>query len=145
MKWRWHKGAATVLEDFSDPTTTTEYLLCVYDSTEGEPVRVVELRVPPSGLWRPFARGFKFRDRTAAFAGVTRIKLKRGDDDKANVTLRGSGANLNLPAALSSEEHFDQDPSVFAQFVNVETGSCWTTEFSEHKKNSPGRYEAVFR
>src|SRR5262249_49530936 len=35
LNWRWTKGAPTTMAELGDPTTTTSYDLCIYDTTRG--------------------------------------------------------------------------------------------------------------
>ncbi len=110
LVWKWTKGAATPPADFGDPLTTDGYALCLYADTAATPTLVSELLAPPGGAckngkpcWKalgkpPGASGFKYNDADLTPHGLQTIVAKPGIDEKAQVTVKGKGARLRLPA-----------------------------------------------
>lgn len=62
LVWRWRKGNAPI-SSFGDPLTSTEYALCIYDSSGGSAALARFMTVPPGGscggrpCWRAFNQG----------------------------------------------------------------------------------------
>ena len=141
LKWKWQKGDETLVADMGDPTSTTEYALCVYDGESGSPAFSTQLEVPPSLNWQnKGAKGFKYKDKNLIADGVKQIQLKPGSAGKAKIKFQAQGLNLPmpLPAGLT---FFEQDPSVTVQLLNS-LGLCWTSEFlPPAKKNVDDRFK----
>lgn len=123
LHWRWRGDGA----DFGDPTATTAFGLCVYD---GAGALVASLDVPAGGAcgagtdaacWTPLRRGFRYGDRAAANGGLRSIELRSGSRG-ATIELRGSGAELALPALpLAGPAR--------AQLLG-NGGACWESSYS---------------
>jgi hypothetical protein len=104
LAWLWTRGAETTLADFGDPTTATDYRLCVYDHAATTPVLVLDVAVPAGGTsdgkpcWRRHRAGFRFRGKDVAGDGIARVDLEPGRNGKAAIAVHGHGANLPFPA-----------------------------------------------
>lgn len=129
--WKWSKGEATDLADFADPLSgSAAYHVCVYDtSTSAQPL--LDLGVAPGGLcgtkpcWKATGtKGFAFRDRTAAQAGVTALKLGAGPAGKAKLLAQARGPVLATPA-------LPLVPPVVVQLLVEDGGDveCWQTTY----------------
>jgi hypothetical protein len=101
LKWTWSKGAATSIQEFGDPTTTTSYALCIYDGGD----LVLDVEVPDGELcggepcWSLVSTGYKFKNRAGLFSGLTGIALKaNAAAPKSKITFKGKGGNLPMPA-----------------------------------------------
>lgn len=136
LRWKWMRGTST-LADFGTPTTSTGYVLCLYDA-DG---LVLRGAVPPSSsLWRAAsAKLWRYTDHTASAAGVSKLDLAGSDSDRSRIALTAVGdalpdpdlsAGLALPVTLQLRR--DDDPA------------CWTSEFgaSSAKKNDASRFDA---
>jgi hypothetical protein len=140
VKWKWLKGEETLMTDFGDPFSSTEYTLCIYDETGGIPTLTTSLNLPPNGAWKSNNKGFKYKDNTLAFHGIKKIQLKAGAAGKAKVDVQAKGLNLN-PALVPFDgtRFYDQDTKITAQLINS-VGLCWSTELPV-----PGLKNAVDR
>lgn len=146
LLWRWTKGNAA-LSQFGDPTTTTQYALCLYDSAGGTPA-LVQVATAPAGTlctgiscWKPLSRGFRYKNLLAANGEVQSVLLKEGQSDRAKLLVKARGIILNFPPPVSASELFNQDPAVTVQLVNS-IGSCWEATFSAPaQRNQPGSFK----
>lgn len=134
LVWKWAKGAATTAE-FGDPVAATAYELCVYDAHADIPALVLDARIPAGASWSSFSRGFKYRDRTLASAGVGTVLLKDGAAASAAITLAAKGANLGAPALP-----FAQDSHVVVQLTNGTT--CWEARYGTSRVNDAAQFKA---
>lgn len=128
VKWKWLKGDATVLADFGDPFTSTEYTLCVYDESGSTPSLTTSINLPPNGAWKANSKGFKYVDKTLVFDGIKKIGLQSGEAGKAKVDVQAKGLNINPPLApFDGTSFYDQDGKVTVQLIN-NVGQCWSGE-----------------
>ena len=139
MLWRWTRGNAS-LNDFGDPTLSTDYAVCIYDRIGGVPALVQVATAPAGGIcagvncWKRLSRGFRYKNVLGNADGVTQLLLKQGLTDNAKFLLKGKGLNLALPAPFSSEKLLAQDPSVTVQLVNT-AGFCWESTLAAPASN----------
>jgi len=147
LTWKWAKGEATAQADLGDPTSATDYRLCVYDAAGGVTSLETGLRVPAGAAWRDKApKGFTYRDSAMTSDGVRSVSLRTGIDTKAKVTFSAKGANIPMPVPFNEFLYFVEDPAVTVQLVNSE-GECWTSEFTpdDTSKNDSARFRAKAR
>jgi hypothetical protein len=112
---------------FDDPTSTTEYYLCIY-----APGLVLQAVVPPATNWSASGSGFKYTDPTGAAGGATKIKLKAGAGN-AKIQVKGAGANLDDPLPLTQP--------VLVQVQNS-GGQCWEHGFTAPEiENTPAAFK----
>jgi hypothetical protein len=134
--WRWDKGESTPLSEFGDPTSTTDYALCVYDAVGGTPTLVSETLIPAGGNWTPLQRGgHRYKDKARARDGVRRVLLKPGDTGKARIVVRGKGENVQLPLMP-----LQQQSEVTVQLVNE--NACWEAAYSTYVSRDADRFDA---
>ena len=134
LSWRWTKGGATAGAELGNPAGgTTAYSLCVYDEVGGVPRIATRATIPPGKTcgsrlcWRAASggsNGYRYADRDGSADGITRIIVKPGDEGKAKVIVKGTGANLSMPALPLA-----QDMQVSVQLRNTE-GGCWGTSYA---------------
>jgi hypothetical protein len=127
LKWKWGKGAAATLTDFSDPTVSADYRLCVFRESAGGPTLLIGADVPASNsLWAAVgSSGFKYLDPAAGEGGMRGILLRGGAAGKSKVLVKGQGAALGdptLPLAPSTT-------GILVQLTNQGNGKCWESEF----------------
>jgi hypothetical protein len=144
FKWKWAKGAATMLSDFKDPVGgSATYRVCVYDgSLNAQPL--MEMDVPPGGTcgtapcWKASgASGFSYKNKAGTTTGITAMKLKAGVTGKAGVQARGKGANLPMPTL-----GLTLPVTVQLLAKDVSSTECWQTTFTAAKTNDPAQFSA---
>lgn len=73
LVWKWQKGSgATTIDDLGDPTSTTQYTVCLYAGTSA-----TSIRLPAGANWQAAAKGFKFKDPSGLPDGAQRALVKR--------------------------------------------------------------------
>ena len=142
LVWRWTRGADTPPGALGDPTSTTNYALCVYDESGPTPALALRALVPAAGdcsagppmCWSPSTGGFRYRDPHRTPEGLFDMTLKSGLGGAARITVRGTGANLVLPTL----------PLGVPLRVQLEssTGECWEGIYSTPRANDATRFVA---
>jgi hypothetical protein len=135
LLWRWGKGAHTLASEFGNPSTTTDYALCVFDEIDETPMLVSETIIPAGSSWTPIASGYRYRDKTRANHGVQRVLLKAGPEGRARIVVRGKGDKVPLP-----ELPLQQDQSVRVQLLNE--SACWEATYGTFQVNEAERFKA---
>jgi hypothetical protein len=138
VKFLW-KGGPALVPDMGNPTQTTTYELCIYDSRGVQ----MAMAVPPGAGWGPLGptnspKGYKYSNSTASADGVKLIKLKGSNLTKGQVKVIAKGD------ALPDTEDLPLQYPVTAQ-VYASDGMCWDAEFSavQTKKNDSGKFTAI--
>ncbi len=154
VTWKWIKGEETLAAAFGDPTSTTEYDLCIFDESAPTTSLVLRATAPAAtfcsgkpcwkGLGKPAGTsGYKYVDKLAAAGGLQKIKLKPGSAGKATITLKGKGANLVMPG---ENAHASLPlPGPVAVRVQLQgNGECWEASYSSFGvvKNDAGQFKA---
>jgi len=126
LLWKWKDGSLPLL-DVGDPSQQTDLTVCLYDAGG----LLIGGNVPPSGqlgvAWKTTGSGFLYKEKTGSVAGLQKVKIKSGSGTKAQILVKGKGANLSMPAL----------PPTFplvAQLANRDGGQCWQTTFATAKK-----------
>ncbi len=142
LLWRWSRGNVFISE-FGNPLTTTDFALCVYDRSGGNPALVMVATAPAGGTcgsrpcWKAFSQGFKYKNKDGSAEGVRSIMLKGGQGGTAKLQMKGKDEPLDLPAPVGAEQFLAQDPAVTAQLVNS-IGSCWEATYSAPAQHNQG-------
>jgi hypothetical protein len=103
IAWKLTKRDLANPATFATPTSTTGYMLCVYDAS----ARVVAAFARPGGVcggkpcWAPSSGGFSYRN-TAASDGISSLGLSARTGSGTRISALGKGAALDLPAQLST-------------------------------------------
>jgi hypothetical protein len=125
LQWKWSKGSVTAKADFGDPTTTTHYQLCIYDSTD----LILSATIPAGGTcgtkpcWKSKPKGYDYKNKLAAPDGIAQMKLQAGlVAGKAQIQVKGKGDLLDDPA-------FPIAQPVTVQLFNTD-GVCWEATYS---------------
>jgi hypothetical protein len=138
VSFKWLNGDLLDSSELGDPTTTTEYTLCIFD---GVGKLQLSAGVAPGGLcdgkpcWTTKPRGFGYKDGRAADHGIGTIKLSSGVATKSAVMVKGVGAALPDPVLPLTEP-------VTVRVVNDETGVCVGSVFTGNVKNTGQKYVA---
>ena len=132
----------TAASDLGDPTATTAYALCIFDSTAGMPALVDRIDLPIGPPWRLHRGAFSYSDQSGSINGIQRIRL-RERPGKTRLRLKARGQNLSFAGPATSESYFDQEPSVTIQFQNS-VGGCWSAEYRKGntKRSTRTRFKA---
>ncbi|MFT4572444.1 MAG: hypothetical protein ACI8TX_003349 [Hyphomicrobiaceae bacterium] len=141
LKWIFVKGGETTFAALGTPASSTNYALCIYDSTAalGETPAVFEIPAD-AGKWKAKDPKFvQYKDKAGTAAGVTVMKVLAGSLGKSKVKLIAKGANLVLPPPSSGTAFFNVGPNVQVQLFNSE-GECWATEYTASKKNTAAKF-----
>jgi hypothetical protein len=139
--FKWIKGDQTDKVDFGDPTTTTDYNLCIYSNTTEDLVGGAQV-APSALLWSENTKGYKYKDSGGTQSGIQKIIVKAGAQGKAKTLVKGKGTNLpDLPPAANSS--LDLDLPVRVQLVNSDSGVCFegTFDTGDIRKNEPGKFK----
>jgi hypothetical protein len=145
MQWQWLKGDEVDQADLGNPSSTTDYALCIYDTAASTPSLAASLGLSagtPGWIDRS-PDGWKYSDRDGLEQGLRTLDVRTGIAGKSRVKLKATGASVPLPAPVSGTEFFNQDPSVVVQLLSSD-GSCWTSEFpaADTSRNTPTSFSA---
>lgn len=145
MTWQWSAGEAFADTDLGDPLATTEYRLCVYDSTASVTRLAGSMSIPAgSAFWKDLGtKGWSWKDNAGSFDGIRKLQLKTGAAGKTKVKLSAGGTSLALPGPFSVSEFFDLDTTVTVQLFA--DSSCWSTSFvaGGTSLNTPASFKAA--
>ncbi len=134
IQWKWRGEESTA---FGDPTSSTNYALCIFDDVGGAPRLIVDQAVPAGTGWKRSSSGFAYADPDAASHGVRSIKLRYGGDGRAAVSVLSRGANVILPALPLAQES-----GVLVQLV-ADGGLCWEGRYASYRENSSVQFKAL--
>jgi len=142
ISWGLTSGEATTLDEFGDPLTDQEFVLCVYDGASGGGERLIFSAVTPvaqrcgrHACWTAASnRKLAFRNNGGEPCGLTAMQLTPGAGGKTKLSARGKGARLNLPP-------LPLNPPVHVQLHRV-GGQCWQTTLTQVRQNGRGRFAA---
>jgi hypothetical protein len=130
LTWKWIKGEETLPVEVGDPTASTDFTLCIYDSNGGPPTLVSQSIITAGTSWEASGAGFKYKDPSGSSSGITKMVIKPGEAGKAKILVKGAGSFLDTPVLP-----LDQNPEVVGQLSN-DIGSCWEARFSPPTKKN---------
>jgi hypothetical protein len=141
LRWKLVHGAGG---DLDDPVTGTPLVrLCFYDASAAtQPLAL--LLLPPGGTcgskacWKRLGgHGYRYRDPTATPDGITDLKLKVGANGELQLTARGKGVLLPVPA-------LPLVTPVTAQLAIGEGAglSCWQAVFPSPLRSDDATFKA---
>ena len=109
VAWTWTKGQATTLAELGDPTTATDYGLCLYGTSSTSSLLYFSAAEPAGGTcgtrpcWTPVStKGFSYRDPARTPDGVMRTKVLAGPEGKAKATAKTRDTFYRIQVSLSS-------------------------------------------
>lgn len=137
LAWKWTQGESTSQAEFADPTSGTDYALCIFAGLP--PTLIGQAVVPADGSKWSIAgsTGFTYKDAAAAAAGITKISLRGSTVNKSKLQVTGKGSALpDLPLPVTAP--------VTVQLVNETTEICWGASYaaSELLKNQTDQLKA---
>lgn len=130
LLWKWLNGQTTSIVDFGQPSTTTDYALCIYRASAPA---LLDSAVVPSDAqtWRLLSgTGYSYLSSTGVQDGIQRILLKGKPNNRSKAFWKGKGAALpdlapgSLPLASG-------DFPVTVQVFNTATNVCFESTFAE--------------
>lgn len=130
-----------------DPTQTTDYAVCIFDSSAGVPGLAQTLEIPAGPPWTASGASgnYKYVDPARAAGGVEQVRvLVKSPTKPGKFQLKAKGTNLTLRGPVDGTRYFTNDPGVVVQVENG-GGSCWNgTFYAAHgtQKNVAARYQA---
>lgn len=137
--FKWVNGDILTLADLQDPTTSTEYGICIFEGSSNELLESIS--VPPgTPNWKAAGSiGYKYKELTGQNSGITKM-LFRGNDTagKSKALVKGKGDNLPDPVIG------DMQTPVTVQVINPDTGACVEAVFDsgDVKKNTSTMFKA---
>jgi hypothetical protein len=75
-------------------------------------------------------KGWIYKDKAGAVAGVQKALLKTGVAGKSAAQIKAKGIEIPMPTAATPFVMFDMDPAVTVQLVGSDTPVCWTSSFT---------------
>lgn len=145
MTWQWSAGEAFAEADLGDPSSTTNYRVCMYDSTADVTRLAGSMSIlGGSPYWKNMGtKGWSWKDTAGSFGGIRKLQLKAGTTGMTKVMLSAGGSSLVLPMPFSGSEFFDEDSSVIVQLF-AGTSTCWSASFTAAgtSGNSPAGFKA---
>jgi len=138
LTWKWTSSGTVTATDLGTPSTSTDYVLCLYDAaglrSGGQ--------APAGGIcgtrpcWKAFGSGvFKYSDREGTPDGLTSILLRPGDPGRARIHVSGKGANLEVPSLPLATP-------VKVQLKRVDGTACWEATYSTAIRNDTSGFKA---
>ena len=138
LLWKWVSSGTVDLSNFGNPSTTTDYLLCLYDAA-GEKFSG---EVPAGGTcgtnpcWKALGTvGFKYAYRVGTPNGLTKVLLKAGTAGKGKIGVQGADTNLAFPTLPLTMP-------VRAQLRQSGSSACWEATYGQAITNSPTEFKA---
>jgi hypothetical protein len=134
-KWSWKwKGGTVDASEVGDPTDQTDVAVCVYDATG---TLLGGQIFHGAAEWSAINRGYQYRDKLLTRFGIQKIKIRTGTPSLgAYVQVKGKGAGIGNPSLPVTTP-------VTAQFVNLDNGKCWSSQFATTRTNDSNRVTAV--
>jgi hypothetical protein len=132
--WKW-KGGTIDPVDVGDPGGETDVAVCVYDATGS----LVGGEIPHGAAqWKTRKRGVEYRDPLLTRHGLQKVKIRTGTGSlTAYVQAKAKGPGASTPTTALTTP-------ITAQLVNLDTGACWSSQFTSTSVNLPGKVKAVF-
>jgi hypothetical protein len=136
ITYKWKGFAPVDKEDFGDPSSATDYTVCLYD-----PDGLATQATAPAGgtcgtkpCWKESDIGWKYTTPTGTPQGLAKIRLKAGIIGKPITVVKGHGESLVVP-------ELPLVPPVAAQLRSSD-GTCFGATFSGPTKNDPTQFVA---
>jgi hypothetical protein len=140
-KLRIPRASATMPAELGDPTTTRDYVACLYHTVGGEltlfaaePILAGRScgSVP---CWKSTTTGFKYRNGSTRGSQLRSMLVKSGAAGKAKVKAGGGLSTILAPPVGT-----DLGLPVVAQIVSGDT--CWSATFLSADENAAGKLKA---
>ncbi len=126
LKWKLKGLTGATLSGYGDPTTSTSYLLCLYETTAGTPTVALAAELPSAATcgvadcWRSNSTSHRFR---STASGSVKASLRAKSGGAGDVKLSAKGA-----PAFSTVLPLGHDPAVTVQ-LRSSGAACWSATF----------------
>ncbi len=145
LKWVLRKGDAFSQADLGSPEQTTTYVACLYDYIGGSPTLALSLRIDPGIDWHNRdPKGYRYKDHAGAEDGVRSLNIDTGAFRRSRVRLKARGVQLPMPGPAEATRFFHDDPQLTVQLTAVDAGTCWSTTFTDARRNTADRFKTRF-
>ena len=142
MQWKWNKGDATTFADFGDPTTTTSFVICIYDSS-ANPQPLSVNAAPADGTckkgkpcWKVSTGAYKYNDGLLTPDGLQVGQMKEGlVNGTAKMQFKGKSINLVPPALPLTLP-------VTVQVKDTANGICWESVHTAADLNDTSQFKS---
>lgn len=125
LLWKWINGEATSINEFGDPTTDADYLMCIYTGPTQTLLTGGAIHIADGAGWEGTSTGWKYGDSGAAQDGVHKTLLKGSLENRSKILVKGKGTALPDPALPIPPA----DLPLIVQLVNDDTPVCWESTF----------------
>ena len=135
FSWKWIGSPAGNEDGFGDPTSGTQYDICLYAGRHTD----LDATIPTGTGWSTATGGYTYKD---ASRGVRGVRLRSGQR-RSMILVRGSGPLLDAPHLPLSAQEGD----VVIQLHDRDAGRCWGATFplASIEKNYAGTLGQVGR
>lgn len=131
FSWKWKNGALVGV--VGTPTAQTDLAVCVYAQNG----RLVGGQLPHGSGWTATPSGaLLYKDKTGAYAGVTKATIK------ANVVAAKSVVVVKAKGLAVQATGMPAAAPITAQLLNLDTGACVQSTFAAPTKNDGGTLSA---
>ena len=127
--WKW-KGGTLAGPAVGDPSGQTDLAVCVYDGSGALLGGTIPHATPG---WAAQGNGLRYTDDLLTQHGLKTIKLNFASGLILAKARGGNAAVPTLPAAFPLR----------AQLINLDSGTCWESQFATAKTNSAKKVVAV--
>jgi probable HAF family extracellular repeat protein/cysteine-rich repeat protein len=142
VDWRWTTDGSLPYADLGDPSTATNYALCIWDFASGTPALATAIEPGKDDLWQSRApKSWTYGRGETWPGGVKTLKISAGEDGSASAKLSARGLSVAMPTAVSATRFFAEDSKTVVQLMTSD-GLCMTSEFSGARRNDGTRYSA---
>jgi hypothetical protein len=126
LKWSFKKGDETAPAELGDPTTDTDYELCIYIAYGDSCFLTFHPDAPAGEGWSRRRNGYAYKPGRGEHPdGLRKLRVRSGPDRKVSSKVKSKGDLVDF-ALLP----FPEGTPVLAQLYNSE-GACWSTEFGQ--------------
>ncbi len=141
LSWNWSRGVdIDKTADLASPTTTSAYVLCIYDETSNTPSLITELDIPAGGncfatpCWIDNPTGYLYKHK---YGAVSRLSLAAGVGGKAKIGLK-STVGFSAPILP-----LHKDSKVSVRLHNLGNGKCFGANFSSSALSDGASFKAI--
>lgn len=136
LRWWGNNPSGTTFADFGDPTVSTSYAFCLYDTSDRtQPLMFDEAPAATAcatePCWELYASTvFLYSDGRHASDGLSQFKLKVSTGGGSLLGVKGKGAGLGAP-------EFPLTTPVRVQIHRSGSSVCWEATYVNPARNNP--------
>lgn len=143
LSWRLRSVEATSDLDIGTPTTTDDYVLCLYEEVDSSAGLVGEWNARAGvtcgdhPCWTLGGGKAEMRDSNLANGSIRKLTIRSGADGEAYVRVVAGGPAVALPALP-----LNTDAPVRIQLANLATSACWEGIHDQASTNDPVSFQS---